>query len=387
MAVLVVIGMPIWGSDVGGILAFTPTILVFAALVYRRRHPLAEPADRRRADDWRRWSASACSTWPGPRGSGPTSAACSSGWATRASSRCCRIMERKLLANLRVTTSSFWVAAIPVAIAFLVFLARYPGRPLDGLRRSIPTLQAGLVAAYVAAVLGSVVNDSGAIVGGVTLRCWPPRWPCWCWSRDARQALDHTRRRRRRPSRRGAGARAAHLAEPSRSRCRAPGADGRLSAAPADVDRDAVPRSLARWLVGGLFVLLLVPGLVGFDAWPLTGWRLFTPGPGRRPRPAGWWRPSTPTGRRLVDLEELPLRYRHAEWPMADLPGASTDRRQAVCRALAGAVADVEPGDRRAAHRPGPRRGCEERDGDWAVVDDLEVIHTCRPADLEGAGA
>ena len=78
-------------------------------------------------------------------------------------------MERKLLANLRVTTSSFWVAAIPVAIAFIVFLARYPGRPLDGLRRNIPTLQAGLVAAYLAALLGSVVNDSGAIVGGVTL--------------------------------------------------------------------------------------------------------------------------------------------------------------------------------------------------------------------------
>jgi hypothetical protein len=37
------------------------------------------------------------------------------------------------------------------------------------LRRNIPTLQAGLVAAYVAAVLGSAVNDSGAIVGGVTL--------------------------------------------------------------------------------------------------------------------------------------------------------------------------------------------------------------------------
>ena len=40
------------------------------------------------------------------------------------------IMERKLLANLGVTTSSFWVAAIPIAVAFLVFLARYPTRPM-----------------------------------------------------------------------------------------------------------------------------------------------------------------------------------------------------------------------------------------------------------------
>jgi hypothetical protein len=79
------------------------------------------------------------------------------------------IMERKLLANVGVTTSSFWVAAIPVAVGFIVFLARYPGRPLAGVRERIPALQAGLVAAYVAAVLGSVVNDSGVIVGGITL--------------------------------------------------------------------------------------------------------------------------------------------------------------------------------------------------------------------------
>ena len=37
------------------------------------------------------------------------------------------------------------------------------------MRARIPTLHVGLVAAAVAAVLGSLVNDSGAIVGGVTL--------------------------------------------------------------------------------------------------------------------------------------------------------------------------------------------------------------------------
>ena len=79
------------------------------------------------------------------------------------------IMERKALANLGVTTSSFWVAVIPVAVAFLVFLARYPTRPLGELYARIPPLRAGVWAAIVAAILGSAVNDSGAIVGGVTL--------------------------------------------------------------------------------------------------------------------------------------------------------------------------------------------------------------------------
>jgi hypothetical protein len=56
-----------------------------------------------------------------------------------------------------------------VAIAFIVFLARYPGRPLAVVHQRFPMLQAGLVAAYVAAVLGTLANDSGAIIGGVTL--------------------------------------------------------------------------------------------------------------------------------------------------------------------------------------------------------------------------
>jgi hypothetical protein len=168
VAVLVVIGVPTWGSDVGGIIAFTPTVLVFAALVtgYRVRVrtvvvgllgtaaavtafgllDLARP-EGERAHLGRLFER------VGDEGLEPLLS----------------IMERKLLANLGVTTSSFWVAAIPIAVGFLVFLSRYPTRPLDRMREQIPTLQAGITASIVAAVLGSAVNDSGAIVGGVTM--------------------------------------------------------------------------------------------------------------------------------------------------------------------------------------------------------------------------
>jgi hypothetical protein len=158
-----------------------------------------------------------------------------------------------------------------------------------------------------------------------------------------------------------------------------------LSAAPHDVDRDAAPRS-ARRLVGALFALLLVPGLVGFDAWPLTGWRLFSLA--RDDTQTLWVLEAVDEdgSSRLVDVEELPLRYRHAEWPMADLPGASTERRQAVCEALLGAVVDVEPGTAK-LRIARDRARLEERDGDWTVIDDLEVIHTCGPADLEDTSA
>jgi hypothetical protein len=156
-----------------------------------------------------------------------------------------------------------------------------------------------------------------------------------------------------------------------------------LSAALSDVDPDAVPRS-ARGLVGLLFVLLLVPGLVGFDAWPLTGWRLFSLA--RDETQTLWVLEAVDEdgSSRRVDLEELPLRYRHAEWPMADLPGASTERRQAVCEALLGAVIDLDPGTAELRIARDQAR-LDERDGEWTTIDDLEVIHTCAPSDLEGA--
>jgi hypothetical protein len=167
-ATLIVLGVPIWGSDVGGVLAFTPTILLFAALLFRYRVrlrslviggvitvgvvfafgliDLARPPGRR-AHLGRLFERI------GNEGLQPLIS----------------IMERKLLANLRVSTSSFWVAAIPIGIAFWILLMYLGSRPLPRLHERIPTLAAGLAAAVVAAVLGSIVNDSGAIVGGVTV--------------------------------------------------------------------------------------------------------------------------------------------------------------------------------------------------------------------------
>ena len=167
-ATLVVIGMPLWGSDVGGIIAFTPTILVFGALLWGWRISLRHLliggvvtvaavtafgfADLARPPEERAHLGRLFERI-GDEGLRPLT----------------DVMERKFLANLEVSTSSFWVAAIPIAVAFWVFLARYPGRPLDGVLARNTTLRAGLAAAVTAAVVGSLVNDSGLIVGGVTL--------------------------------------------------------------------------------------------------------------------------------------------------------------------------------------------------------------------------
>lgn len=154
------------------------------------------------------------------------------------------------------------------------------------------------------------------------------------------------------------------------------GTPGSGSTAPAAAD-DAAPRS-ARILVAVLFALLLVPGVIGFDAWPLTGWRLFSLS---RDEQQTRWVLEAIDGqgeRRVVSLEELPLRYRHAEWPMAELPGASAERRDAVCGALLEAVVEVEPATVGLALSRDHARLVEDG-GEWHTEHDVEEFHTCRP--------
>jgi hypothetical protein len=145
-----------------------------------------------------------------------------------------------------------------------------------------------------------------------------------------------------------------------------------------EAEADRAPRS-ARTFVAVLFVLLLVPGLIGFDAWPLTGWRLFSLS--RTDTQTRWVIEAVDGGgdRRVVSLEELPLGDRHAEWPMADLPGASEARRDAVCRALLAEVLRIEPATLELVIGRDHARLVEEG-GHWRTTHDVEPFHSCRVA-------
>ena len=85
--------------------------------------------------------------------------------------------------------------------------------------------------------------------------------------------------------------------------------------------------------VATLLVLLLVPGIIGFDLWPLTGWRLFSLS---RDADQNEWvlEAIVDDGLEVVDLEELPLAYRNAAWPLDHARTASTERRTEICEAL-----------------------------------------------------
>lgn len=140
-----------------------------------------------------------------------------------------------------------------------------------------------------------------------------------------------------------------------------------------------VPRR-ARAVAAVLFTLLLVPGFVGFDAWPLTAWRLFSADRGdtqTRYEVAVVGSDGTLVP---VDLDELPIAFRNGEWILAELPrdDRGDGRREEVCQAVLAAVRDhVDPDAAGLALVRNRRTMVEDPDGGFRATDDREPIHVC----------
>lgn len=138
------------------------------------------------------------------------------------------------------------------------------------------------------------------------------------------------------------------------------------------------PSRSARALVLLAVVMLLVPGVVGFEAWPMTAWRLFSLS--RSERQTVWvLEAATASGEaRMVSLEELPLRFRHAAWPLSELPDASQRRREDMCQALLGATRDVVP-DLTELRIIRDRQRLVRGPEGWVVTHRPEAVHSCAP--------
>jgi hypothetical protein len=109
---------------------------------------------------------------------------------------------------------------------------------------------------------------------------------------------------------------------------------GRGSADPAPAPR------WARWFVAiylGLFVLC---GVAGFEAWPLTGWRLFADA--RQARQPGWQAVTVdPAGRETpIPFADLPAGYHGNVQVLKGFAALPPARQAAVCQAWAEAVRD-----------------------------------------------
>jgi hypothetical protein len=138
---------------------------------------------------------------------------------------------------------------------------------------------------------------------------------------------------------------------------------------------DRVPRA-ARVFVLVLLAVFLVGPCGGVEGWPITRWRLFSAN--RHATDTRWQVQSVGAdgSATTVSLEELPLAYRHAEWPLADLPKASEARRQEVCEALAPAVAEAHPGTLEVALVKDEQELVQRSQG-WQVIHHVTAVTSC----------
>lgn len=146
---------------------------------------------------------------------------------------------------------------------------------------------------------------------------------------------------------------------------------------PARAVAPGVPRR-ARILVWAVIVVLAVPGLLGLEFWPVTGWKLFSTvrtETANRWVIEGYYADGTS---RIIDLGELPVAYSNSEWPLRSVGDGGTERSRELCRVLLDAAVETETGPDLVGL--GVARDSQKLipDGDhWAVSHDLDVRETC----------
>jgi len=171
--VIVVDGAPLWGSDVGGVIALVPAYGVGLLLLAGVRPKL------------RMAGALALAAVPvlaiflafdlaQPEQSRTHLSRLYESVAERGPGVLAETIERKAAANLRLLTSSIWALSVPPAAACLAFLLLSPRKTWTALHDRMPAVSAGLSAALLLAVLGFAVNDSGIAIPSMVLAFFVP---------------------------------------------------------------------------------------------------------------------------------------------------------------------------------------------------------------------
>jgi hypothetical protein len=106
---------------------------------------------------------------------------------------------------------------------------------------------------------------------------------------------------------------------------------------------DTVPRRL-RWFVRAFLAALIVCGVAGVEAWPLTGFRLFSHL--RHERTVGWERTAVDAQglERAINFAGLPDGYRSFVLVVTSFPSKPKDERDAMCRAWVDGLRRLDPG-------------------------------------------
>ena len=131
-----------------------------------------------------------------------------------------------------------------------------------------------------------------------------------------------------------------------------------------------------KWFVGIFLGVVMLFGFVGFEAWPLTAFRLFSVA---RDDDRTSWEARTVDADGVetpFDQQDLPLGYRLAEWPMSEFPSSSDATRADVCRGIAKGARDVGR-DVEAVRIYRVPEQIDRVDGEWVVTTEPELYHEC----------
>jgi hypothetical protein len=137
---------------------------------------------------------------------------------------------------------------------------------------------------------------------------------------------------------------------------------------------------VARWtrrFVWAYLVAFVIAGLVGLEAWPLTGWRLFADA--RTARQLSWEAVTVDrAGReRPIPFADLPIRYQGNVQVLKTYPALAPSERAAVCRAWADAVR-VRGGDVRQVRIYRLETDVSQRVGGRGAPPRRTLRYTCR---------
>jgi hypothetical protein len=141
----------------------------------------------------------------------------------------------------------------------------------------------------------------------------------------------------------------------------------------------------ARWFVGAYLAVFVVCGVVGLEAWPLTGWRLFADA--RQARQPGFQAVTVDRADREtpIPFADLPVGYRGNVQILKGFAALPRERQAAVCQAWAEAVR-ARGGEVAGVRIYQTLTDVSRRVGDRGAPPARTLRFTCRPGSPDAGG-